>query len=481
MKKIFLFPLIVWCIALNAAAQQKQTDFSDMAAQIRMHHDVCLLASDSLMGREAGTAGEYLSRMFIAAQFRDAGLQPFFGDTSFFRSFTYHDEPFIASGTALSINAQPLNLLTGFYPLAYSVNDTLNGETYYAGYGISAAASGYDDYKDTADARGKIFVMELGAPAGFEDNETIQQHAGKYNKILLAQEHGAIAVIFICSDTAYGRPSDNPNYYWQRASVPVLFVTNSSLFSKSGHDKVTLEVNIDRESRRTAYNVAGWINNNAEYAIVIGGHYDHLGTGQFGARSGGGKDNIFYGADDNASGTAGVLELARRIKISGLKKYNYIFVAFSAEEKGLIGSSRFLSDSSVIPETVNCMIDMDMIGRLNEKQDVKVFGVGTAREWKTAMRSVSAGTLRLIPIKSGAGGSDHMPFYYKNIPDIFIHTGLHPDYHTPKDECSKVNYAGMVQIVNFTEKLIEYLDSKPKLTFKKVSSSRMVFDLVHFL
>jgi hypothetical protein len=468
-------------IVLNISAQQKQFNLADDASLMRLKHDVCLLASDSLMGREAGTAGEYLSRMFIASQFTEAGLQPFFGDTSFFRSFTYHDEPFIANGTTFSINGKNLKLLADFYPLAYSINDTVIGETFNAGYGISAAFSGYDDYKDTAAGRGKIFVMELGAPAGYEENEAIQQRAGKYNKILLAQERGAIAVIFICSDTAYGRPSDNPNYYWQRASIPVLYVTKNSLFSKTGNDKISLAVNIDRESKRSAYNVAGWINNHAEYSIVIGGHYDHLGTGQFGARNGGGEDNIFYGADDNASGTAGVMELARRIKTSGLTKYNYIFVAFSAEEKGLIGSSRFLSDSSINGASVNCMIDLDMIGRLNEKNEVKIFGVGTAKEWKNTIKNIPAEKLKLVNIKSGAGGSDHMPFYYHNIPDIFIHTGLHTDYHTPKDICEKVNFEGMIRVINFTQKLIESLDSKPKLTFKTVSAGRMVFDLVHFL
>jgi Zn-dependent M28 family amino/carboxypeptidase len=220
---------------------------------------------------------------------------------------------------------------------------------------------------------------------------------------------------------------------------------------------------------RPAYNVAGYIDNGADNWVVIGAHYDHLGWSFT-------EDGpvVNNGADDNATGTAGMIELARFLKQSSFKKNNYVFCAFSGEEKGLIGSTYFTNSKVLELEKINYMIDLDMIGKLNTKRAITVFGTGTSPEWKKVIGKSNEVALKIKQSKSGVGGSDHMPFYYKDIPDVFIHTGLHPDYHTPADDAEKLNYKGMLDVIKFTEKLIENLDGSGKIPFTRTSGLQAI-------
>ena len=228
-------------------------------------------------------------------------------------------------------------------------------------------------------------------------------------------------------------------------------------------------------SEGTAYNVVGYLDNKAANTIIVGAHYDHLGLGQeSGSLDANPKGKIHNGADDNASGTAGVIELARYFQTNKVKeKNNLLFICFSGEELGLYGSKYFTENAGIDLTKTNFMINMDMIGRLDEKNGLQVSGSGTSVVWESGLKKLS--TLE-VPIKtdsSGMGPSDHTSFYLKNIPVLHFFTGSHSDYHKPTDDCEKINYEGEVKVLNVIIKLIEAVDNEPKLAFLTTKNKSM--------
>ncbi|NVO01360.1 MAG: M20/M25/M40 family metallo-hydrolase [Bacteroidetes bacterium] len=217
-------------------------------------------------------------------------------------------------------------------------------------------------------------------------------------------------------------------------------------------------------SSKSAINVLGLIDNGAKSTVIIGGHYDHLGMGKEGSRYSG-PPLIHHGADDNASGTAGMIELARYLSNSGIKTTNFLFIAFSAEEKGLIGSWYFVQNKAMKNLNIKYMLDLDMIGRMNSKNKLIVECVGSSPIWDTLLTNTNNKKLRLKKLKPDFGGSDQNSFIEKRIPSLFFITGLHADYHTPYDTPDKVNYQGEVEIIQFIEKLITKLDKTTTIPF----------------
>lgn len=469
MVKRFLLGLALLAIwVLQLAAQS--FDFSDAAREQRIRNDITILAGDSLQGRESGTAGEYMARHYIASRFEEAGLKPMFLGNSYFQRFTYEDQPSYGRFNYFKLNGKELRLYHDYYALPFSGSDSLDAEAVFAGYGISMPEEGIDDYASLQDVSGKVLIINTSLPEAFKKNEAVVRMSGKADKVNLAVQKGARAVIFILGENEVLEPNHMLNHYEAVSSVPVIFLRDRKLLQNDGNT-VKIRVNILREKNRTAYNVAGYIDNGAENWVVIGGHYDHMGWG-IGAD---GKPDIFNGADDNATGTAAVIEIARFLSQSGLKNNNYVLCAFSAEEKGLIGSTFFTNSKTLELERINYMIDLDMVGKLDDKRNLLVFGSGTSSIWKKALTEANQFKLKVKQSKSGVGGSDHMPFYYKDIPDIFIHTGLHKDYHTPADDIDKINYPGIVDVVKYTEKIIEFLNDKGKLPFSKTSGMQAVW------
>lgn len=222
---------------------------------------------------------------------------------------------------------------------------------------------------------------------------------------------------------------------------------------------------------KTGNNVLAFLDNNAPSTIIIGAHYDHLGMG--GAGSGSLAANeiaIHNGADDNASGIAGMLAIARQlIKNNKTMSNNYLFMAFSGEEKGLFGSNAYSKDSLVfIPSKINYMINLDMIGRLNEENVLAISGVGTSPTWKTKFENnAMVQGIKISASESGVGPSDHTSFYLKNIPVLHFFTGQHKDYHKPTDDASLVNYEGILKIADLIVTSIEQFDAQGKLAFTK--------------
>lgn len=213
-------------------------------------------------------------------------------------------------------------------------------------------------------------------------------------------------------------------------------------------------------------NVVGFIDNGANTSVIIGAHYDHLGMGGSGSLSDA-KDEVHNGADDNASGVIGLFYIAERLKNSPYKKNNYIFIAFTGEEKGLYGSNYFLKHPPFYLNKMNYMINLDMIGRLDSTKGVIVNGVGTSPIWKSTLEK-GHDKLDFKTTESGVGPSDHTSFYLKDIPAIHFFTGAHEDYHKPSDDADKINYEGILTICDFiVDVIIKEYNSKLKLAFTR--------------
>jgi hypothetical protein len=226
----------------------------------------------------------------------------------------------------------------------------------------------------------------------------------------------------------------------------------------------------------TANNIAGYLDNNAATTIIIGAHYDHLGIGDQGSSlDANPQSKIHNGADDNASGVAGVIELARFLSSNKIKeKNNFLFLCFSGEELGLYGSKYFTEHPTVDLSNVNYMINMDMIGRLDEKtKTLLVHGTGTSPVWETLVKSLENENVKIKTDSSGVGPSDHTSFYLKNIPVLHFFTGSHSDYHKPSDDWEKINLKGEVEVLALIAKVITSLDAQPKLAFLTTKTKSM--------
>jgi hypothetical protein len=215
-----------------------------------------------------------------------------------------------------------------------------------------------------------------------------------------------------------------------------------------------------------ARNVVGFMDNRATNTVILGAHFDHLGYGDENSLYRG-DTAIHNGADDNASGVSALLALARVLKGRNLNN-NYLFIAFSGEEKGLFGSNYFSKNPTIDLENVNYMINMDMIGRLNQENALAVNGTGTSPSWMVNLENIRIDTLKIITTESGIGPSDHTSFYLKDIPVLHFFTGQHEDYHRPSDDADKINYDGIYAVTAYIDSLVTRLNKDgEKLTFNK--------------
>ncbi|MFI5220789.1 MAG: M28 family peptidase [Bacteroidia bacterium] len=253
------------------------------------------------------------------------------------------------------------------------------------------------------------------------------------------------------------------------------FVTKKNLNPHASKDTDAVTI--------TGHNVVGFIDNKAENTIIIGAHFDHLGYNEYGGSTyRGEKDEqpkIHNGADDNASGSAALILLSKAISKDQYKKNNYLFIAFSGEEEGLLGSNYFCKHPTIDLAKVTYMINLDMVGRLDSaKKTISIGGYGTSPTWGRILPGISEENFKIKFDSSGTGPSDHTSFYNVGIPVLFFFTGTHSDYHKPSDDEDKINYAGELNVVKYVYTLIGKLDSEPKLAFTKTredSSSKVSF------
>ncbi|HET7826401.1 MAG TPA: M20/M25/M40 family metallo-hydrolase [Anaeromyxobacter sp.] len=453
----------------------------------RARAEVAWLADPAREGRGIGTAGSAEAARFIADRFREAGLEPAFDD-GWLQRF---DAPFRATlkeGNALAVGGAALALGTDFVPLGFSDDGKVEGELVFAGYGITAPDLSYDDFAGL-DVKGKIvlvaqdFPRERDAASPFRDPRNYRYAEWRY-KATNAREHGAVAVIGVRDAWAHEAPDAVPPWRGQvssRAGILAVQVTSAAL-SRAGIDarglaapgeedgkphSRALAVNgrvavaVEHERAETA-NVAAILPGRdlalAGECVVVGAHYDHLGLGGDASLAPEQLGTVHPGADDNASGVAAMLEIARAFAAEGPARRTVLFAAFGGEELGLLGSAELVKHSPArCPvEKMQLMVNLDMVGRARDGK-VYVDGADTAKALRAEVDEAASRRPRLpLHVAFGGGGygpSDHTSFYAKGVPVLFLFTGAHADYHRPSDTAEKIDAGGLAAIATLATRL----------------------------
>lgn len=442
------------------------------ASKLRAH--VFTLADDALEGRGPDTKGIHLAADYLEEQLVAQKLRPAFGDR-FRQPFTMTVAIEVEGEPTLSAGRTPFAFGRDFAPLPFSSSGAAEGAIAFLGFGVSAEDLDYDDYAGI-DVKDRIVVVMSGEP-GDEDDKSVfdgrrpTRHSFLRTKALVAREAGAKALLIVRDEVKDDRRFDPTS----DAALPTLGISKKTARSLLGFDVAAKKKAIDRsyrpESRlldrtaklavtlkkieRTVENVGAKIPGSGEGAVVVGAHYDHLGYGGSGSLSGTTERRIHNGADDNASGTAVVLEVARAIAALPVKPTRTIyFVLFAGEESGLLGSSHFVKNSPVATEDVAAMINLDMVGRLRDEK-LNIMGTKTASDWDEVVTSAVA---RYGFVGSfggdGYGPSDHTSFYAAGVPVLFLFTGAHGDYHKPSDDPDTLDYQGMARIGGVVRDLV---------------------------
>lgn len=442
----------------------------------RYLEDVKTLADPAMKGRLTGTPELEKAAKFLAARYEKLGIPPA-GGKSYFQWYDVTTNARMGKGNALKWTAtgqtHTLEPEKDFVPFNFSMNGNVAGKVVFAGYGITAPEYHYDDYAGI-DAKDKVVMILRHEPQEFDDKSVFNgkvytRHAQMEAKAVNAKFHGARAVIFV-SDAANHSDADQVEKFSRNVGpgfrgVPFVQVraeTADQWLALAGRnlkdimaaiDKdlkpesfdlpasllVELGVDVQREVKRVP-NVCAYLRGATDEYIIIGAHYDHLGLGEQFSMAPSMAGTVHPGADDNASGTAGVLELARWFKAQPQGKRGILFLNFSGEELGLLGSSAYVSNPVLPLDKAVAMLNMDMIGRI---RDGKVFlsGSGTGSTFKSILEEEKAKTKLNLDLseQGGYGSSDHTSFTTKQIPVLFFFSGLHADYHKPSDTADKID------------------------------------------
>jgi Zn-dependent M28 family amino/carboxypeptidase len=448
----YILALLLLCSQVSFSQKISKAD-KKILANLKTH--INYLADDKLEGRRTGTAGEKLAYEYITSQFKSAGIAPVQADGNFLQEFDVPEGKHVNEETFFSVNQQPLVLNTDFFPLAFSANGTVQCDVY-----------------ESLKEEGEIWFYDLNEILNqnsnnphFDVQEAIIKEAASVTK------KGATGLVIYNSSSIADNIKFDEKDKTSDSKIPVIYLSNKAkmkwLADETSMHTLKLKVKIETR-KRIGHNVIGFINNNAATTIILGAHYDHLGYGEDHNSLYTGKEPMIHnGADDNASGTAALIELSKMLRSAEMKKNNYLFVAFSGEELGLFGSKYFTDHPSVNLTSVNYMINMDMVGRLNDStHGLTIGGYGTSPAWNKMIDT----TNKYFKIKfdsSGTGPSDHTSFYRKDIPVLFFFTGTHIDYHKPSDDVDKINFPGELQIIKFIYKIIKYSDNTDRLAFTK--------------
>lgn len=487
-------------VSWSAAVSAQTVSFPDSAEAIeaRLTQDVTYLSSDELEGRGIRTRGLDLAAEFIAAEFAHAGANTTAYDGKPFHEFRLYSANPTGSVQSLSLrrgDQTPEALVYGedYTSLMVSPAARIDAPVVFVGYGITDEKKGYDDYAGV-NVQGKVVLVLRNEPQGeradrvFNGSE-LTDHAYLLRKIANAHQHGAIAMV-LCTD-ARGLKVGEDGVTNSAHADPLLTVELTSglgtetlpvvhcrramverwVESATGQRLRDLETTIEERvvpqsqplpgvvlnakvsltrPGKTLRNVVATVDGVgplAKEALVIGAHYDHLGRGGWGSLAVGATDEIHNGADDNASGTAVMIEAARLLGAQPkTPRRRIIFIAFSGEELGLYGSKRYVEDPLVPLDQTVAMINLDMVGRLRNNQ-LTAYGTGTATEWPTWLEAAAGPRqLAIISRPSGFGPSDHASFHEHNVPVLHFFTGFHREYHRPGDDADKLNIPGMRQI-----------------------------------
>jgi aminopeptidase YwaD len=460
MKYFFIFLILI-----STAASAQRLKRSDKEVIENLKKEITYLASDKLQGRRTGTEGERLAYEYLSNQFEKAGLAPKGDDHSYIQAFEINEGKQILPATHLIINDTILETGKDFIPLIFSGDGTAKGD-------VSPA------------------FKEKGRPWFWDIKEALDENQNNphfnieeaiRNKALDIEKKGASALITYNSGNVddglkFAGKSKTP-----QIQIPVIYLSKKVATKYLSDNAANLTVNLQTalgDKTRTGHNVIGYLDNGAAHTIILGAHYDHLGLGEDNNSLDPGNHEIHNGADDNASGTAAMIELAKAVKDSKFKSSNYLFICFSGEELGLLGSKYFTENATIPLNTVDYMINCDMIGRLNDNTHaLTIGGYGTSTEWS---RILPAKT-KALTVKfdsSGIGPSDHTSFYLENIPVLFFFTGMEKDYHKATDDADKINFVGEFRVIQYIEDILKETNNDQKIAFSKTREPKM--EMSHF-
>ncbi len=466
MIKFTLF-VVLYCVGISFIYAQTNIE--------RIKHDVYILASDSFEGRKPYTKGDTLATQYILNEFLKNKVELLAKNGKQEFSFKHSRE---IINTDLKIDDISYQYRRDFVPAIYSQNKILETTAVYAGYGLIFNEDTIKiNHYYHCDVSNKWVIMLTRKP------ENINMPRNMYSDMIKAsikKKKNAAGVIFIAGNSLPEQDYNTLN----NANIPVMYITSEvfnelcnqnqlnadSLIQKAAttnifepielKNKISATINIEIKNGYTN-NIIGITRGSdpilkSEF-IVIGAHFDHLGISPSRKNGNSFTPEIHNGADDNASGVSAMLELMRLIQSSDVKpKRSIVWVAFAAEEKGLLGSKYFTENPPVELNKIVAMINLDMIGRLDEDNPkLTISGTGTSKIFKKLIEKHSANLpFKIAQVPSGEGPSDHANFYRKRIPVLFLNSGLHLDYHQPTDDADKINYQGMAQIINFAYNLL---------------------------
>jgi hypothetical protein len=464
MKHFFWLLLLVSTIgtAQKSRKAQKAQLKADKLVLASLQTHIVFLADDKLEGRRTGAVGEKLAYEYISNMFNEAGLLPRGENSTYIQPFEVNEGKQINPATFLTINGFNLRLDLDFFPFSFSANAKLSSS---AAMALPQSESvWFWDLKET--------LLEN------KNNPHFDLESALIKKVKNVAGKGAAALLIYNSSAVDDELKFEAKSKTETVQIPVLYVSKDIkkrlLSDEISFADYKLEVSIG-DKKRTGHNVIGFIDNGAASTIIIGAHYDHLGYGEdHNSLYTGTVPQIHNGADDNASGTAALIELSKQLKNSKLKNNNYLFIAFSGEELGLFGSKYYTEHPAIDLAQTNYMINMDMVGRLNDStHGFTIGGYGTSPVWGTELPATDA-YFKINFDSSGTGPSDHTSFYRKDIPVLFFFTGAHSDYHKPTDDADKINYTGELMLLKYIYQVIEKTNDKGKLAFTKTRETQQM-------
>ena len=466
------------------------------------------LADPRWEGRGIGTAGIDSAAHWIAARLRAAGFSPAGDSGGWYQSFDVTTGVVAEAPCVLQVGKQRYELGEALQPLGFSNNGTARARVVFAGYGITAPGYQWDDYAGI-DAHDAIVLVLTNEPGEMDstsrfDGNLNTPFADLRTKAINAREHGALGMLVVNGPQNHaGEPvrapaKDGEGYMssgmlaaWisegaadallQSAGLDLARAQAAIETAKAPHslvlaDTIALTLNV-RRTRATTRNVVGMLaGRDTARTLVLGAHYDHLGMGGPSSLA----PNVrapHVGADDNASGVSAILAAAQRLGMKARRgwkpAHSVVVTAFSGEEIGLVGSAHFCDDPPRPLETIEAMVNLDMVGRLRDDK-LQVMGVGTAAEFPGLVERTNAALpaahFALKTSEDGYGPSDHQSFYKKNIPVLMLFTGAHADYHKPSDTWDKINATGLARVSAYAQALVESLDVRPRPAFTKAKS-----------
>jgi hypothetical protein len=425
-----------------------------LVKQLQSH--VQFMASDALEGRRAGSVGEQKAVDYIVNQYQQIGLLPA-GEQGYIQDFPIDEGKKWASLAYLNINDQALITGIDFFALSNS--------------GLGAIQS---DAAIVLNEANQVWFKDLGEI--LEENKT-NPHFDLtdwiYKTTSQVKQKGATALFLFNSSNMVDNIQFNKYDTSKTLDLPVIYFTKegfSNYFKdETGTYKVRANVQFEH-SKRTAHNVVAYINNNAATTVILGAHLDHLGYNE--DKHGLDLNNdIHNGADDNASGTAALIEIAKSLSRKSPKNNNYLIIHFSGEELGLLGSKYWL-EHPTMKGNFNYMINMDMVGKYDTARKLTVGGYGTSTKWDVLMKNTPSNLITHLD-SAGTGPSDHASFYRKDMPVLFLFTGSHADYHKATDDADKINYVGEAAIVRWVQEIIKRADGLGKFDFLKTREQSM--------